>query len=136
MSLTKWDYEPDAPAYTPRIGGCVLPSRDAALSIIKRREDGSSQREYFEIPMVPGQARLMATYSGENRDPLPSFSGGPETVFLKERTAENTAEAVYKALKPKSKNKDFRVAVACVFAQDLIKNLYTMAIINRHERKK
>ncbi|MGD2245382.1 MAG: IMP cyclohydrolase [Candidatus Aminicenantes bacterium] len=133
-ALSKWDYEPDAPNFTPRISGCIRSSQDAALSIIKRDADGNSERNYYKIFLKPGQGKLMATYSGENRDPLPSFSGVPEDVFLQEPTAEDTASAVYEALQPKNRKKDFRVAVACVFGHNLTKRQFTFSIINRHER--
>jgi len=42
FALKNWDYEPDEPAYTPRISGCLLPNKSAALSLIKRAPDGSS----------------------------------------------------------------------------------------------
>jgi len=137
MSLAKWEYEPDLPTFTPRISGCVLPSKSAALSIIKKAEDGTAQREYFESPLIPGQGKMISTYTGENKDPLPSFKGYPEDVALSCSSAEEMAEAVYEALKPKEEtHRDFRVAVACVYRNLNDKNHYTLSIINRSERDK
>jgi len=135
-SLANWDYEPDVPTFTPRISGCILPSNNAALSIIKRAEDGTAQREYFEIPLIPGQGKMISTYTGDNKDPLPSFAGFPEDVFLKEASAEDMAAAVYEAMKPRKTQSDFRVAVACVYGDPIDNKHYTFSIINRSERDK
>ena len=135
MSLEKWTYEPDVPTFTPRISGCVLPSKSAAFSIIKKAEDGSAQRKYFEIPLLPGKGKMISTYAGENRDPLPSFKNDPEDVSLSCSSAEDMAEAVYEALKPRKEiNEDFRVAVACVFCDRKNSSHYSFSIINRSER--
>lgn len=135
-SLINWDYEPDEPTFTPRVSGCILPSNNAALSIIKREEEGRSQRVYFEIPLIPGQGKMISTYTGDNKDPLPSFSGFPEDVFLKEASAEDMAAAVYEALKPKEPHNDFRVAVACVYGDPKDNKHYTFSIINGSGRDK
>jgi len=137
MSMEKWEYEPDAPTYTPRISGCVLSPENAALSIIKRSEDGSAERKYFEIPLLHGQGKMISTYSGENKDPLPSFGNYPEDVSLDCSSAEDMAEAAYEAMKPKGDTSgDFRVAVACVYCDIVDSSQYTYSIINRSERDK
>jgi len=133
-ALIHWDYEPDAPAFTPRISGCVLPDGRAALSIIKRKEDGSSLKDYFKIPMQAGKGRMISTYSGINRDPLPSFEGEPEDIPLIYGTAEETAEAVDLALSVSNSNRDFRVAVACVFFSAQTEKL-NISVINISEKK-
>jgi IMP cyclohydrolase len=133
-SLAGWDYEPDAPIFTPRISGCVLPGRTAALSLIKRGPGGAALRSYFEVPLEAGKGKLVATYDGVNRDPLRSFPGDPLDVALDAADAAGLAESVYEALKPASGGRDLRVAVACLLAGDLARNEYEAAIINRHER--
>ena len=135
-ALADWDYEPDAPTYTPRISGCVLSSDDAALSIIKRSKDGSSLREFCEFPLIPGSGKMIATYAGDNQDPLPSYPGEPADVIISTRTAQETAEMVYSAMEPVSPDKDFRVATICLFARDLEAENFSTAVINRHERKR
>ena len=136
MSLAKWEYEPDAPAFTPRISGCVLPSKSAALSIIRRAENGTTERNYFEVPLMPGQGKMISTYTGQNIDPLPSFKGYPEDVSLSCSTAGDMTEAVYEAMKPgEGTHRDFRVAVACVYRNLNDRNRYTLSIINRSERE-
>jgi IMP cyclohydrolase len=130
-ALARWDFEPDAPTFTPRISGCVT-SSGAALSIIKRSPNGETLRSYFEVPDSPDQGRLVSTYQGENRDPLPAFIGEPLVVDLPPGSARETAEAAYAALAPRAGNPDFRVAVACY--RDRGAPRPEVHIINRHER--
>jgi IMP cyclohydrolase len=132
-ALLHWEYEPDAPSFTPRISGCVIPDGRSALSIIKRAEDGSSSRHYFNVPIRPGQGKMISTYSGQNTDPLPSFCGDPEDTKLIYRTAEETAKAVYSALAPSKKDQDFRVAVVCVFSGEQTAADLNISVINRSE---
>ena len=134
-ALNDWEYEPDAPTFTPRISGCVLPDGKAALSIIKRNEEGMSSREYFKIPMLPGKGKMISTYSGKNRDPLPAFEGEPEDVPLIYGSAEETAEAVDLALTAQKPKQDFRVAIACVFFRENTTSEFNISVINRSERK-
>lgn len=133
-SLRHWDYEPDAPTYTPRISGCILSGKKAALSIIKRAPDGASIKSYYDIPLLPGRGKMLATYAGEDTDPLPSFSGEPKDVEINEKSPEETAKAIYNALGPREGKKDFRVAVACVFSNNPGSDQYDISIINRHEK--
>jgi len=133
-SLERWTYEPDAPIYTPRITGCVLPDRRAGLSLIRRGQDGISERCFFEFSSRPGEGRLIATYAGENIQPLPIFRGEPLELELSGRTAAETAGAVYAALRPEGRLEDFRVAVACVFWPREAGLRPEVAILNRHER--
>jgi len=133
-SLRDWDYEPDEPTYTPRISGCVLSSDDAALSIIKRASNGDTEKHFFKVPLTQGKGKMIATYSGENKDPLPSFRGEPVDIELNENTAEKAAESLYNALEPNDKDGDLRVSVACVYAN--VNNLdeYHTSVINMQER--
>lgn len=133
-SLKDWDYEPDDPIFTPRISGCVLPQNKAALSIIKRSSDGASARDFFDVPLIPGKGKMISTYAGENKDPLPSFGGKPLDVELRSMNSEEMAEAVYQALAPKEQGRDYRIAVACIFSKNLVENEFIAHIINRHER--
>jgi hypothetical protein len=133
-AMKSWGYEPDAPIFTPRISGCVLPSNRAGLSIINRAENGDSLRFFYEVPLIPGKGKLLTTYSGENKDPLQPFAGEPMDLDLVEPTARATAEAVYGALKPPAGAGDFRVAVTCVFAKATDMKDRRVFIINRQER--
>jgi IMP cyclohydrolase len=133
-ALRTWDYEPDAPNFTPRISGCVLPGPSAALSVIRRDGDGTPLRNYHEVPLVAGKGKLITTYDGINRDPLRSFSGDPVDVGIKSGNPGVLAEAAYAALAPSGQRPDFRVAVTCVAADDIGANRFEIAVINRHER--
>ncbi len=133
-ALRKWDYEPDPPIFTPRISGCVLLGGKAALSLIRRGADGSSQREYYKIPLKAGEGRMIATYSGVNTDPVPSFKEKPAAVGIQAKSADEMAESVYDALGPETGKSDFRVAVACVYSSDIATIYNEIYIINRNER--
>ena len=134
--LRNWTYEPDAPIFTPRISGLLWPDGRAALGVIKRAEDGSPRRLFFEFNLQAGRAELVATYAGPNENPLPVFAGEPRPLTLAETSAEATAEAFYEALGPKhAGDGDFRVAVACVFVDRKNPARRTIAVRNRHERK-
>jgi IMP cyclohydrolase len=132
-ALERWDYEPDAPIFTPRIGGCVMPG-NAALGLVRKGPDGVTWRSYFEVTLLAGKARLVSTYQGPNRDPLPSFEGEPWEIALGGESPRETAEAVYEALRPRPPGKDLRVAVACVFSSLDDPGRYEVHIINRQER--
>ena len=108
--LKDWSYEPDAPIHTPRISGCVLPSGRAALAVLRRAEGGGILRSFFEIPL---------------------------DLRLAGATARDTAEAAYAALGPSEEGgRDFRVAVACLFADAADLSQFELHIINREEGKR
>jgi IMP cyclohydrolase len=129
-ALTKWTYEPDAPNNTPRIAGVFTKNR-AALAIIRRKKDGTEFRNYYRYDFKPGEGRLIATYTGVNLDPLPSFHFDPLEVRLAGKTPEEVCNNIYDALAPK-KALDFRIAVATVFQnrKDFSNVIY---VKNRHE---
>jgi len=132
-ALAAWDYEPDAPIFTPRISGCFVRGA-AGLNVVRRGESGEPLRSYFEVPFREGEGRLISTYAGPNSDPLPAFEGEPRRVGLAGKTARETAEAVYGDLAPAAGKNDFRVAVACVFVSLSDPGRIELHIINRHER--
>jgi IMP cyclohydrolase len=136
FALKNWDYEPDGPTFTPRISGCVLPNKKAAVSIIKRSPNGKTIRNLFEFPLVPGKAKMIMTYEGVNLDPLPSYSGEPLDLEIIASSPQEVAEDVYKALEPEDTEKDFRVAVASVFSPDMVSKKFHIHIINRCEEGK
>jgi IMP cyclohydrolase len=128
-ALRTWEYEPDDPNYTPRISGCVAKAV-AGLSILRRAEDGSVMRSVFEIPLIPGKGKMIATYTGVNANPLPSFAGEPGDVTLPWSNAADAAAAFYEALGPKAGGPDFRVTAAAVFAAK--DGALSMHVNNRH----
>jgi IMP cyclohydrolase len=133
-ALVGWDFEPDAPIFTPRISG-ALTGGAAALSVLRRGPSGQTLRNYYEVGLkAAGQGRLVSTYEGPNLDPLPVFRGEPRFVDLPGATAAETAAAVDLSLEPAGPAKDFRVAVACVFLPRGGPSRADVHIINRHER--
>jgi IMP cyclohydrolase len=112
-ALGAWDFEPDAPNYTPRISGCITDR--GALCIIKRAADGTAVRVYFDVPKAAGKGKLLATYTGINTDPLPSFTGEPLDMEIPYGTAREAAAALYKTLGPAKGKDDYRVGVAVVY---------------------
>ncbi|MEK6933345.1 MAG: IMP cyclohydrolase [Nanoarchaeota archaeon] len=130
-----WDYEPDHPNYTPRITGCIKDEK-AALGIIKRSNSGMALRQLFEIELFAGKGKLIATYTGKNMDPLPSFTGEPLSVNLERLTesASTTAKSFYDALAPKNPALDFRVSVAAVHKST--RREIDISIINRADLEK
>ncbi|MGZ5495110.1 MAG: IMP cyclohydrolase [Candidatus Aminicenantales bacterium] len=132
-ALASWDFEPDAPIFTPRISGC-LAGGAAGLSVVRRGPSGETLRNYFEAVLRPGEGRLVSTYEGPNADPLPVFRGEPRFVDLAGSTAAETAEDAYRSLGPEPSARDFRVAVACVFVSPGEPDKVDVRIINRHER--
>jgi IMP cyclohydrolase len=125
-------YEPDEPAFTPRISGCIV--RGAALSIIRRAEDGSATKRCFDVLPVPGKGKFISTYAGNDVHPLPSFPGQPIDVQLGSRTADELAEAVYSSMASDDPQRDFRVGVAVVYAHVRTSQM-TISLINRHDRE-
>ncbi len=134
QALSNWSYEPDAPHFTPRISGCACPSGRACLSIIKRAGNGTSEKLFFPYGLEPGKGRIITTYTGKEATPLPSFFGDPLAVEIKAMDAATMAEAIYSALKPKDPDRDYRVAVACVYASSRDYLKFDVHIINKNER--
>ncbi len=132
-AMAGWDFEPDGPIYTPRISGCLI-GPEAALSVVRRGPAGESLRNYYQVTPRAGEGRLVSTYEGPNADPLPVFGGEPRFVGAPGATAAETAETFYRELAPGPEGRDFRVAVACVFADPRSPETADVRIINRHER--
>lgn len=89
QSLRERTFEPDAPNYTPRISGILHIEADTfnyALSILKSNQGNpdSCQRFTFayEKPLA-GEGRFIHTYERDG-DPLPSYSGEPKTIEIRE----------------------------------------------------
>jgi IMP cyclohydrolase len=135
LALKNWDYEPDDPAFTPRISGCLLGNKRAALSLIRRAQDGSSWKSLHEFSPTPGKGKMIMTYEGVNKDPLPSFKGEPLDVQIEGSTPQKAAEMLYGWLQPKKGSQDLRVSIACVFAIDISALHFDAHIINRSERE-
>jgi IMP cyclohydrolase len=124
-------YEPDDPNFTPRISGC-LTSTGAALAITKRGGMAEALRSFHDVPLsLPGRGKLIATYTGENANPLPSFAGEPLDVEISAETVDELAANLYAAIGPKGDGPDYRVAA--VAAAQLGDGQRRIKIINRSE---
>ncbi len=130
-ALRDWEYEPDEPNYTPRISGCI--TNGLGLNILKRAKDGSVMRSFFEPPSVAGKGKMIATYTGVNVNPLPSFCGEPQDVELPWVNAREAVDALFEALEPQPGEPDFRVAAAAVYADE--EGSISMQVHNRHGQK-
>jgi IMP cyclohydrolase len=81
-ALLTREREPDAPNYTPRISGMIVPENAASpitLSILKANPADPALTDRFTYrpaPPPPGFGYCLTTYVGDGR-PLPSFSGDP-----------------------------------------------------------
>jgi len=133
-ALESWSCEPDAPHFTPRLAGCVLPDAKACLSILRKESRASEERAFYPWVLEPGRAKMIATYAGRVENPLPSFDRAPLDTTIAAPDARSLAEALYDALAPAPSAPDYRVAVACVFAPLGDFEDFDAAIINRNER--
>jgi IMP cyclohydrolase len=134
-ALSGWEFEPDAPIFTPRISGCLRAGGGAALHIVRRAAGGAPARTVYEIPLDAGRGRMIATYAGPNRSPLPIWESPPAEVELRAEGAEALAEALYAALAPTPGFADVRVAAAAAVAEDDGYGSVATGIINRHQWK-
>lgn len=83
-SLLKREFEPDAPNYTPRISGLVLPDGSYKLSILKTLDGNPSCccRYFYEYETpAAGTGHFIHTYKCDGR-PIPSFEGEPKPVTI------------------------------------------------------
>lgn len=85
-ALTKREFEPDAPNFTPRISG-ILNFADNdftySMSILKSIDaEGSACARYgFDYPSVAGLGHFIHTYVCDG-NPIPTFQGEPERVAI------------------------------------------------------
>ena len=105
-ALLTREFEPDAPNYTPRISGVVLPCGSYALSILKSIESCPSfcQRSFFEYTgTTPGLGHFISTYETDG-NPLPSFKGEPIPVSITGSCSlEAFASEIWNALNEENK---------------------------------
>ncbi len=121
-------YEPDEPAYTPRISGLFEMGHPCSytLSILKR-EQGQCKREFFPYPTPrAGRAHLIHTYEDEG-NPLPSFEGNPREVIV-DQDIESFSQTLWDSL-----DKDNRIALYVRYTH-LETGLFSQKLINKHAR--
>lgn len=118
-------YEPDAPNYTPRIAGLVLPTGRYTLGIVKKEAEAvDCRRKYWSFDPKEGMAHLIHTYQSDG-EPLPPFEGEPRELAIC-GNAESIAEEIWNAL-----DADNRVALY-VRLTDLANGRFTSAMRNKH----
>jgi IMP cyclohydrolase len=103
---------------TPRITGYYTEHNDssyAGLHIV-RQVNGSIQRQSWDIPLITGQGKYIATYSGEDIRPTPSFEGDPIDILCNFGSAENAVETIFNLLKSQHSDfPDYRVSVIAYY---------------------
>lgn len=129
QALRTRTFEPDAPNFTPRISGIVLPDEDAyRLSILKSADgDANGTRRYFfeyEHPRA-GEGHFIHTYQKDG-NPLPSFEGEPTAVEIAGEDIDAFTNSLWNAL-----NADNRVSLFTRFI-NLKTGSTATRIINKH----
>jgi len=131
-----WQYEPDAPNYTPRITALfdfnkksnnVIMSK---ISILKKSPFGNYRNSYsYDLAVnSPGLGYCVTTYNGDG-DPLPSFSGDPYLLPL-EGDIDNIAQTIWNSL-----DNENRISLAVKFINLNIRES-EIRIINKYEAVK
>jgi len=103
-ALLTREFEPDAPNFTPRISGIVMPDASYKLSILKSLygDPDCCCRYFFEYDSPKaGLGHLIHTYRCDG-DPIPSFEGEPKPVSIC-GTLREYAETVWNALNADNK---------------------------------
>ena len=101
-ACTTRTFEPDAPNFTPRISAMVeRVDGDFRLEMSVLRccdpETGAALRSFFEYDRVkPGCGYFIHTYA-QDGNPIPSFTGEPESVVLESDFAA-FSDAIWEAL--------------------------------------
>ena len=121
-------YEPDEPAYTPRISGIFQMGKACSytLSILKR-EAAQCKREFFPYPSPrKGRAHLIHTYEDDG-DPLPSFVGEPKEIIL-DQDIDLFSQRLWESL-----DGDNRIALYVRYT-NLETGTFTHTVFNKHTR--
>ncbi len=128
-ALMERTFEPDAPNFTPRVSAmATFADGDFSLDMAILRagdpEGGCCHRVFWKYERVAaGKGYFLHTYLKDG-NPIPSFTGDPETVALDDGSAFQIAEALWKGL-----NADNRVSL-WVCTRDLNTGRTDTAIIN------
>ena len=128
-ALLRREFEPDAPHYTPRISGLLLPDGGYKMSIIKtlNGDPACCCRFFYEYDAAAaGIGHFIHTYTGDG-DPLPSFDGEPKTITVTGGFRE-LAATVWDAL-----DADNKVSLYG-YTRDVRTGASDSVIINRYSR--
>lgn len=102
-ALLTREFEPDAPNYTPRISGVVLPNGDYKLSILKSNiGKPECLRFFFEYSADAGLGHFIHTYKCDG-DPIPSFEGEPKPVAVETNDIDEWTTLIWNSLNEDNK---------------------------------
>jgi len=128
--LLEWEYEPDAPNFTPRISATVSMSikLSVVLTLLRKSPWGEAcERHFYRYShLEPGYGHCLTTYAGDSALALPAFRGEPLLVPL-EGAIDEVASAYWEAL-----NEENRVSLAVKFVGARGKS--RVRLINRYEK--
>lgn len=129
-SLETREFEPDAPNFTPRISGILYFENGFKyeMSILKSIDEKGSDccRYTFSYPSVVGLGHFIHTYNC-NGDPLPTFTGEPRRVNIKD-DIEEFANEIWESL-----NVENKISLYVRYT-DIETGKYTDKIINKNGR--
>lgn len=104
-SLETREFEPDAPNFTPRISGILYFENgfNYEMSILKSIDENGSEccRYTYSYPSVAGLGHFIHTYNC-NGDPLPTFTGEPHRISIK-NNIEEFANEIWESLNVENK---------------------------------
>ena len=104
---------PDKRKWIPRISGC-LKNDLAALSIAYVEENGHPAQVYYSVTSAAGEGIFIATYAVSEKHMTAPFK---KVVSLPWEGLEDTVDALYDALGPRSGAEDCRVGVVGVLVR-------------------
>ena len=129
-ALETREFEPDAPNFTPRISGILYFENgfNYEMSILKSIDENGSDccRYTYSYPSVAGLGHFIHTYNC-NGDPLPTFTGEPRRVNIKDDIEEFAGE-IWESL-----NADNKISLYVRYT-DIETGKYTDKIINKNGR--
>ena len=129
-SLETREFEPDAPNFTPRISGILYFENgfNYEMSILKSIDENGSEccRYTYSYPSVAGLGHFIHTYNC-NGDPLPTFTGEPHRISIKNNIEEFAGE-IWESL-----NVDNKISLYVRYT-DIETGKYTDKIINKNGR--
>ena len=129
-ALETRDFEPDAPNFTPRISGILYFENgfNYEMSILKSIDENGSDccRYTYSYPSVAGLGHFIHTYNC-NGDPLPTFTGEPRRINIK-NNIEEFANEIWESL-----NVENKISLYVRYT-DIETGKYTDKIINKNGR--
>ena len=129
-ALKTREFEPDAPNFTPRISGILYLKNgfNYEMSILKSIDENGTDccRYTYSYPSVGGLGHFIHTYNC-NGDPLPTFTGEPHRIDIK-NDIEEFANEIWENL-----NGDNKISLYVRYT-DIETGNYTDKIINKNGR--